>query len=71
MLLERNMQNFERAAIQNLCPENADEAKALVPSLFTEVRGRYNLLMTARSQEPSTLARMLSPCTHSPAGLTF
>ena len=38
MLLERNMQPFERAAVQNLCPETIEEARALVPSLFAEVR---------------------------------
>ena len=32
------MQPFERAAVQNLCPETIEEARALVPSLFAEVR---------------------------------
>lgn len=39
MLLQHGMQQFERAALANLCPEKVEEAHALVPSLFSQVTG--------------------------------
>eukprot|EP00918_Siedleckia_nematoides_P092903 GHVU01203894.1.p1 GENE.GHVU01203894.1~~GHVU01203894.1.p1 ORF type:complete len:156 (+),score=34.75 GHVU01203894.1:47-469(+) len=33
LLMQKKLHKFELAALANLCPESADEAKALVPSL--------------------------------------
>ncbi|XP_013416928.1 DNA-directed RNA polymerase II subunit RPB4 [Lingula anatina] len=33
LLMQKKLHKFELAALANLCPENADEAKALIPSL--------------------------------------
>ncbi|KAK2144772.1 hypothetical protein LSH36_732g01063 [Paralvinella palmiformis] len=33
LLIQQKLHKFEFAAIANLCPETADEAKALIPSL--------------------------------------
>jgi DNA-directed RNA polymerase II subunit RPB4 len=55
MLLERNMQPFERAAIQNLCPETIEEARALVPSLFAEEGGMPEDEMQQMLDDVSTL----------------
>merc|ERR1712131_114537 len=33
MLMQKRLHKFELAALANLCPETADEAKALIPSL--------------------------------------
>ncbi len=33
MLVSNNFHKYEVAAIANLCPENYEEAKALIPSL--------------------------------------
>lgn len=46
MLLQHGMQNFERAALANLCPEKAEEARALIPSLFTVDVSKSVLLST-------------------------
>ena len=31
LLMQKKLHKFELAALANLCPENADEAKALIP----------------------------------------
>ncbi|XP_060079942.1 DNA-directed RNA polymerase II subunit RPB4-like [Ylistrum balloti] len=33
LLMQKKLHKFELAALANLCPENADEAKSLIPSL--------------------------------------
>jgi DNA-directed RNA polymerase II subunit RPB4 len=33
LLSRKQLHKFEQAALANLCPENADEAKSLIPSL--------------------------------------
>ena len=33
MLQNKNLHKFEAASIANLCPDNHEEAKALIPSL--------------------------------------
>ncbi|GAB1600408.1 DNA-directed RNA polymerase II subunit RPB4-like [Argonauta hians] len=33
LLLQKNLHKFELAALANLCPDNAEEAKSLIPSL--------------------------------------
>eukprot|EP00054_Salpingoeca_dolichothecata_P003143 m.25544 g.25544 ORF g.25544 m.25544 type:complete len:140 (+) comp13579_c1_seq2:43-462(+) len=33
VLVDKGLHSFEQAALANLCPENADEAKTLIPSL--------------------------------------
>lgn len=33
LLMSKNLHKFELAALANLCPESAEEAKALIPSL--------------------------------------
>ncbi|KAL5013709.1 hypothetical protein ScPMuIL_007979 [Solemya velum] len=37
LLVQQNLHKYELAALANLCPENAEEAKSLIPSL----EGRY------------------------------
>jgi len=38
LLNDKKLHQFELAALANLCPETADEAKSLIPSL----EGRFN-----------------------------
>ncbi|XP_062514310.1 DNA-directed RNA polymerase II subunit RPB4-like [Corticium candelabrum] len=38
LLARKQLHKFEQAALANLCPENADEAKSLIPSL----EGRFD-----------------------------
>ena len=37
MLVARSLNDFELGAVANLCPEKAEEARALVPSIFAGV----------------------------------
>jgi DNA-directed RNA polymerase II subunit RPB4 len=37
MLAHKNLHKFEIAALANLCPENYEEAKTLIPSLKTKL----------------------------------
>ena len=34
LMASHNLNPFELGAVANLCPENAEEARTLVPSLF-------------------------------------
>ncbi len=37
MLVQKSFHKYEVAALANLCPENSEEAKALIPSLENKV----------------------------------
>eukprot|EP01094_Clydonella_sp_ATCC50884_P021995 TRINITY_DN4962_c0_g1_i1.p1 TRINITY_DN4962_c0_g1~~TRINITY_DN4962_c0_g1_i1.p1 ORF type:complete len:134 (-),score=56.28 TRINITY_DN4962_c0_g1_i1:216-617(-) len=53
LLLEKGLEQYELAAMANLCPEKVEEAKALIPSLQQrfdddEIQGIINQLQAMR-----------------------
>ncbi|XP_045058951.1 DNA-directed RNA polymerase II subunit RPB4 isoform X3 [Desmodus rotundus] len=64
LLLQKKLHKFELACLANLCPETAEESKALIPRFYVHLYGRWDFpqcdsRLAARVDRPTLEQRLV------------